>query len=75
MLFCVGGLFCVSGVAMQSIEPKADGRDDPAATDLEVDSARREAIGRIGKFAAYTAPAMLAMLTGEARAQGASVNN
>jgi hypothetical protein len=57
---------------MQKIAPKADCQDEPAATDLEVDSARREAIGRIGKFAAYTAPAMLAMLTGEAKAAGIS---
>ncbi len=58
---------------MKSIEPKAESQDDPARTDSQVDSTRREAIGRIGKFAAYTAPAMLAMLTGEAKAQGASL--
>jgi hypothetical protein len=57
---------------MKNLEPKTDGQDNPAATDSQVDSARREAIGRIGKFAAYTAPVMLVMLTGEARAQGAS---
>jgi hypothetical protein len=57
---------------MQKIEQKTDCKDDRAATDSEVDSTRRAAIGRIGKFAAYTAPAMLAMLTGEARAQGLS---
>ena len=57
-------------VSMQKTEQKADCQDDPAAT--EVDGARREAIERIGKFAAYTAPAMLAMLTGEVRAQGTS---
>ena len=57
---------------MQNIEQKTDCQDDPAATDLEVDGARREAIARMGKFAAYTAPAMLAMLTGEVRAQGIS---
>jgi hypothetical protein len=55
---------------MQKIEQKT--KDDPAATDSEVDGARRQAIERIGKFAAYTAPAMLAMLTSEVRAQGAS---
>lgn len=53
-------------------EPKADRQSEPAAIDPQVDSARREAIGRIGKFTAYTAPAMLAMLASEARAQGAS---
>ncbi|MDP1866508.1 MAG: hypothetical protein Q8L13_09235 [Bradyrhizobium sp.] len=57
---------------MKSIEPKTNSQDDAKARDSQVDSARREAIGRIGKFAAYTAPAMLAMLAGEARAQGAS---
>lgn len=57
---------------MQKIEPKTDCPDSPAATDSGVDSARREAIERIGKFAAYTAPAMLAMLTGEVRAAGIS---
>jgi hypothetical protein len=57
---------------MQNSEQKTDRQDDSAATDSEVDGARREAIGRIGKFAAYTAPAMLAMLTGEVRAQGIS---
>jgi hypothetical protein len=57
---------------MPKVEQKTDCQDDPAATDSEVDGARREAIGRIGKFAAYTAPAMLAMLTGEVRAQGIS---
>ncbi|MDO9562501.1 MAG: hypothetical protein Q7J60_12840 [Bradyrhizobium sp.] len=56
---------------MKKMEPESDCQD-PASTDLQVDSARREAIGKIGKFAAYTAPAMLAVLTGEARAQGAS---
>ena len=56
-----------------NMEPKANHRDEPAAIDPSVDTARREAIGRIGKFAAYTAPAMLAMLAGEARAQGASI--
>jgi hypothetical protein len=56
------------------MEPKTNCQDDPAASDVQVDSARREAIGKIGKFAAYTAPAMLAMLTGEARAQGASTS-
>jgi hypothetical protein len=60
---------------MQSIEPKTDRQDDTAASDPAVDTARREAIGRIGKFAAYTAPAMLAMLTSQARAAGGSVNN
>jgi len=55
---------------MRQTEQKADCQDDPVAT--EVDCARREAIERIGKFAAYTAPAMLAMLTSEVRAQGAS---
>jgi hypothetical protein len=54
------------------MEPNADRQDDAATTEPAVDTARREAIGRIGKFAAYTAPAMLAMLTSEARAQGAS---
>jgi hypothetical protein len=57
---------------MRRIEQETDRQDDPAATGPEVDNARREAIGRIGKFAAYTAPAMLAMLTGEVRAQGIS---
>mgnify|MGYP003382074669 CR=1 FL=1 len=58
---------------MTNIEPKTNCQQDPAATpDARVDSARREAIGKIGKFAAYTAPVMLAVLTGEARAQGAS---
>jgi hypothetical protein len=57
---------------MQNIEQKTDCQDDPAATGSEVDGARREAIERIGKFAAYTAPAMLAMLTSEVRAQGIS---
>ena len=33
---------------------------------------RRQAIARLGKYAVYTAPALLAMLTGEARAQGDS---
>lgn len=66
-------LFCVGGVVMPSIEPKSDCQDEPAATDVAVDRARREAIGRIGKFAAYTAPAMLAMLTGEAKAVGVSI--
>ncbi|MDP3690333.1 hypothetical protein [Bradyrhizobium sp.] len=56
---------------MKKMEPESDCQDT-ASTDLQVDSARREAIGKIGKFAAYTAPAMLAVLTGEARAQGAS---
>jgi hypothetical protein len=59
---------------MQKIEQKTDCQDVPAATDSQVDDARREAIGKIGKFAAYTAPALLAMLTGEARAQGLSGN-
>jgi hypothetical protein len=58
---------------MQKIEQNTDHQDDPAATVSEVDGARRQAIGRIGKFAAYTAPAMLAMLTSEVRAQGLSV--
>jgi hypothetical protein len=57
---------------MQRIEQQNDRQDDAAATDSKVDGARREAIERIGKFAAYTAPAMLAMLTGEVRAQGIS---
>jgi hypothetical protein len=59
---------------MRKIEQKTDRENDLAATDSELDGARREAIQRIGKFAAYTAPAMLAMLTGEARAQGISRN-
>lgn len=57
---------------MTDLEPKTNCQSDPAAADLQVDIARREAIGKIGKFAAYTAPAMLAVLVGEARAQGAS---
>ena len=57
---------------MKILEPKTSSPDGPPLNDLQVDTARREAIGRIGKFAAYTAPAMLAMLTSEARAQGAS---
>jgi hypothetical protein len=56
---------------MQRIEQETDCPDDQA-TDSEVDGARRKAIERIGKFAAYTAPAMLAMLTGEVRAAGIS---
>jgi hypothetical protein len=58
---------------MQEIEQKTGCQDNPVATDSEVDGARRQAIERIGKFAAYTAPAMLAMLSSEVRAQGASV--
>jgi hypothetical protein len=58
---------------MQKIEQNNDHQDDPAATDSGVDDARREAIQRIGKFAAYTAPAMLAMLTGTEKAAGASL--
>jgi hypothetical protein len=57
---------------MQKMDQKTDRQDNPAATDSEVDGARRKAIERIGKFAAYTAPAVLAMLTSEVRAQGAS---
>ena len=59
-----------------SLESKSDYNnvsDESATNDPQTDSTRREAIGKIGKFAAYTAPAMLAMLTGEAKAQGASV--
>ena len=37
--------------------------------DENLDLSRREAISRIGKFAIYTSPALLAMLTGEAYAQ------
>jgi hypothetical protein len=58
---------------MPGTEQKAEHGQNDQATGPEVDSARREAIGRIGKFAAYTAPAMLAMLTSEARAQVFSI--
>jgi hypothetical protein len=60
---------------MTSEESKDGSQNLPAGTevtDSQVDGARREAIGRMGKFAAYTAPAMLAMLSGEVRAQGVS---
>jgi hypothetical protein len=58
---------------MKSIESKTDSKDDPAASDSQVDGARREAIGKIGKFAAYTAPAMLAMLASEKKAHADSL--
>jgi hypothetical protein len=36
----------------------------------EVDENRREALRTIARFGAYTAPGMLAIMTGEAYAQG-----
>ena len=49
---------------------------DQAKQDMEtsgapssVDAERREALRKLGKYAAYTAPAMLTMLTSEAAAQ------
>jgi hypothetical protein len=54
------------------IMENTNSQDDPPVNDLQVDNARREAIRRLGKFAAYTAPAMLAMLASETKAQGAS---
>jgi hypothetical protein len=38
----------------------------------DVDSERREAIRRLGKYAGYTAPALLALLTSQAAAQASN---
>jgi hypothetical protein len=38
--------------------------------DKQVLQDRRDAMRKIGRFSAYTAPALLALLTGEAYAQG-----
>jgi hypothetical protein len=46
--------------------------DATANNEQNADEERREALRKLGKYAAYTAPAMLAMLTGEAYAQGDS---
>ena len=43
--------------------------DRRPSKDSIIDEARRDAIRRVGKYAAYTAPALLAMLTGKAYAQ------
>lgn len=48
------------------------GCSETAATE-KVDEARREALVKIARFSAYTAPALLVMLTGAAYAQGDSL--
>jgi hypothetical protein len=49
----------------------ADHKDDEAIEDRpELDETRREALGKMGRFASYTAPVMLGLLgTTKARAQ------
>ena len=42
----------------------------PAEQSAQVDEERREALRQMARFGAYTAPALLAMLSGEAHAQG-----
>jgi hypothetical protein len=50
-----------SGPVAQSVEPSADLNEE-----------RREALRRLGRFGAYTAPALLAMLASE---QAAAVSD
>jgi hypothetical protein len=40
----------------------SDGKDEAAEDRLELDEARREALAKMGRFAGYTAPVMLALL-------------
>jgi hypothetical protein len=45
----------------------------PAEAGAQVDEARRDAMRRISKFAGYTAPALLVMLTSAPAAAGDSL--
>jgi|GEM_PF-3585455 len=54
----------------------SDKRDAGASSDRQpddpVDQSRRDALKVIGRFGAYTAPGMIAMMTGQAYAQGSN---
>jgi hypothetical protein len=56
-----------------SPDPAGQG-SQPKETDTSVDQERRDALAKIGLYAAYTAPLLLGMVTG-AQAHGASPGN
>jgi hypothetical protein len=68
-------LRCSSRRSLRELTVKKTGDSAGHSNEIEgtedenLDLSRREAISRIGKFAIYTSPALLAMLTGEAYAQ------
>jgi hypothetical protein len=54
------------------LEPDQSPDDPEVQADQTRDQSRREALQRLGKYSAYTAPFLLAMLSSEAAAQGFS---
>lgn len=62
----------IGGVLLSSIKPESPGQTspDPRKTESVPNSeTRRATVKRLGKFAAYTTPALIAMLSGTTTAR------
>jgi hypothetical protein len=71
---CLRGLgLTLLGGTMDFTEKLQNASKATEGHDESMDPSRREAILRIGRFAAYTAPGLLVMLTGTAYAQADSI--
>jgi hypothetical protein len=55
---------------MSSVRERQSAQASGSEAAGDVDESRREALRTIARFGAYTAPGMLAIMTGEAYAQG-----
>ena len=67
------GLALLAGNTMDFTDKLQDASKTIEGNDESIDPSRREAIRQIGRFAAYTAPGLLVMLTGTAYAQSYSI--
>ena len=66
-------IFPVGGVGTVSMDDQEKGPEQAAANSDTVRD-RREALRQLGKFGAYTAPFLLAVLSSEAAAQSGSTD-
>jgi len=57
---------------MSTEDKQVPGASSDRQRDESVDQSRRDALQMIGRFGAYTAPGMLALMTGQAYAQGST---